>query len=93
VRRLGAIAFGRYASPDYLERAGSPDFEDGCSGHYLVTQLEDIQDETQTGWLTDMAHRARVSMQTSSHEATVSATLKGGELACLDRFRADKEGG
>lgn len=93
VRRIGTIAFGLYASPEYLERAGTPDFEDGGVGHYIVTQLEDIQDATQTGWLTDMAHRARVSMQTSSHEAAVSATVKGGGLACLARFRADRESG
>jgi DNA-binding transcriptional LysR family regulator len=91
VRRIGTIAFGLYASSDYLERVGAPSFKDGCADHYLVTQLEDIQDATQTGWLTDMAHRARVSMQTSSHEAAVSATIRGGGLACLARFRADRE--
>ena len=32
-------------------------------------------------------------MQTSSHEAAVSAAIHGGGLACLARFRADKEGG
>ena len=78
VRCIGTIAFGLYASPDYLERNGRPDFQAGCSGHYLVTQLEDIQDATQTGWLTDLAPRARVSMQTSSHEAAVSAAVQGG---------------
>lgn len=91
VRRIGAIAFGLYASPAYLARFGKPDVTDGCAGHYLITQLEDIQDVTQTGWLTDLAPRARISMQTSSHEAAVSAALKGGGLACLARFRADRE--
>jgi DNA-binding transcriptional LysR family regulator len=93
VRRIGTIAFGLYASPEYLERNGRPDFQAGCSGHYIVTQLEDIQDATQTGWLTDLAPRARVSMQTTSHEAAVLAAVQGGGLACLARFRADREGG
>jgi len=93
VRRIGTIAFGLYASPGYLERHGSLDFEDGCAGHHLITQSEDIEDVTQTGWLTDRAPRARVAMQTSSHEAAVAAAVHGGGLACLARFRADGEAG
>lgn len=93
VRRIGTIAFGLYASHDYLERNGAPDLNEGCAGHHLITQTEDIQDATQTGWLTDLAPRARISMQTSSHEAAVSAAIKGGGLACLARFRADRESG
>ncbi len=93
VRSIGTIAFGLYASPEYLARYGAPDFAEGCPGHSLITQLEDIQDATQTGWLTDLAPGARVAMQTSSHEAAVSAAVHGGGLACLARFRADHEAG
>jgi DNA-binding transcriptional LysR family regulator len=93
VRRIGTIAFGLYASPAYLERGGAPDVPAGCPDHYIITQTEDIQDPTQTGWLTDLAPRARVSIQTSSHEAAVSAAVEGGGLACLARFRADRESG
>ena len=46
---------------------------------------------TQTSWLTDLASRARVGMQTSSHEAAVLAAANGGGLACLACFRADRE--
>lgn len=91
VRRIGTVAFGLYASPEYLERNGRPDFQAGCPGHYVITQLEDIEGAAQAGWLTDLAPRARVSMQTSSHEAAISATIRGGGLACLARFRADRE--
>ena len=93
IRRIGTIAFGLYASPSYLEGREEPDFADGCPGHYLVTQSEDIEDAAQTGWLTGRAPRARVAMQTGSHEAAVAAALHGGGLACLARFRADPEAG
>ena len=93
VRRIATVAFGLYASPDYLARYGPLDLSEGCLGHHLITQLEDIQDATQTGWLADLAPRARVAMQTSSHEAAVSAAIHGGGLACLARFRADHEPG
>ncbi len=42
-------------------------------------------------WLTEMASRATVALQTSSHEAAVLAAANGGGLACLARFRADAE--
>jgi DNA-binding transcriptional LysR family regulator len=93
VRRVGTIAFGLYASPGYLEVHGDVDFEDGCTGHHLITQSEDIEDATQTGWLSERAPRARVAMQTSSHEAAVVAAIHDGGLACLARFRADRESG
>ena len=93
VRRVGSLAFGLYATPAYLYRHGELDFEGGCPGHHLITQLNDIQDATQTGWLADLAPRARIAFQTSSHEAAVSAAVNSGGLACLARFRADREPG
>ena len=91
VRRLGSIAFGLYASPDYLEQHGSPDFDGGCPGHTIVSQLDDVENAPQFGWLADLTSRGRVSFQTSSHEAAVAATVQGAGLACLARFRADRE--
>jgi DNA-binding transcriptional LysR family regulator len=93
VRRIGTLAFGFYASPAYLDRNGLPDFQARCSGHYLIAQIEDVQDATQAGWLSDVASCANVSMQTRSHEAAVAAAIHGGGLACLARFRADRESG
>ncbi|MDB5558819.1 MAG: hypothetical protein JWQ36_1753 [Enterovirga sp.] len=89
VRRIGSVAFGLYASPSYLQERGKPDMEDGCPGHSLITQLGDDHEMTQTAWLTDLAPRARVAMQTSSHEVSVVAAAHGGGLACLACFRAD----
>ena len=93
VRRIGTVGFGLYASPAYLAARDDLDFEAGCPGHYLVTQINDIEDSAQTDWLASLAPRARVSIQTSSHEAAVTATLHGGGLGCLARFRADREPG
>ncbi|MGI3899364.1 MAG: LysR family transcriptional regulator [Janthinobacterium lividum] len=93
VRRIGVLGFGLYASPGYLEKHGDLDFEAGCTGHHIVAQLDDLQDSDQTGWLATLATRARISLHTSSHEAAVVAAVHGGGLACLARFRADREDG
>ena len=91
VRRVGRLAFGLYATADYLERHGDLNFEDGCSGHHLIGQLNDVENAPQFTWLSSSAPRARLAFQTSSHEAAVTATLHGAGLACLARFRADRE--
>ncbi len=91
IRRIGRLAFGLYASPIYLRQHGELDFGAGCPEHYLITQVGDIEDTAQTGWLAEVATRARVTLQTSSHEAAVMAAAHGGGLACLARFRADRE--
>lgn len=93
LRRIGSLAFGLYASPAYLQRSDELDFEGGCPGHQLITQFDDLQDSAQTAWLADLAACARVALQTSSHEAAVSAAVHGGGLACLARFRADGQDG
>jgi DNA-binding transcriptional LysR family regulator len=91
VRRIGLIAFGLYASRTYLERHGEPDFEAGCAGHRVMTLLDDVEIDPQGNWLSDLAARASLGLQTSSHEALLSAARCGGGLACLARFRADPE--
>ena len=93
IRRLGSIAFGFYASSDYLEQHGAPKAEEGCAGHRLIRQLNDIEDGPQFGWLADRTSRARTVFRTSSHEAAVLAAVRGSGLACLARFRADREAG
>ena len=91
VRRIGTLGFGLYACPSYLAGRGKVDFDTGCSGHHIIAQLDDLQDSEQIGWLAGVASRARVSMQTTSHEAAVTAARHGGGLACLACFRVDRE--
>jgi DNA-binding transcriptional LysR family regulator len=91
VRRIGNLEFGLYAAPAYLARHVEVDFGAGCPGHYVITQLDDIQDAAQRSWLAEIAHRARIALQTTSHEAAVTAAIYNGGLACLACFRADRE--
>jgi DNA-binding transcriptional LysR family regulator len=93
VRRIGTLAFGLYASVTYLDRHATLDYAGGLPGHHCITQQEDVQDATQTAWLGDLIPHAQVSIQTTSHEAAVAATVHGAGLACLACFRADLEPG
>lgn len=93
VRRIGSLAFGLYASQEYLDRSVGIDFEGGCPGQHIIAQMNDVENAPQFDWLADITPRARIAFQTSSHEAAVSAALHGAGLACLARFRADQEAG
>lgn len=93
VRRIGTLAFGLYASHGYIERHGDCDYDAGCVGHRIITQLDGIQDAVQTDWLAALAPRARVALQTSSHAAALAAAKQGGGLACLLRYCGDNETG
>ena len=58
VRRIGSIAFGVYASPDYLERFGMPNFADGCAGHRVLSLPDQFCDLPQMRWLADLTHKS-----------------------------------
>lgn len=91
IRRIGSLAFGLYASPDYLERHGQLDADSGCANHHLIRQRNDLENGPQFGWLADLTAHAKVVFQTSSHEAALLAAVEGSGLVCLARFRADRE--
>ncbi len=85
VRRIGDLSFGLYASSTYLDLNGPPSFEDGCSGHFIIAQLDDIEDAPQMDWFSELTSRAQTVFTTSSHEAALSAAEQGARpcLPCL----------
>ena len=93
IRRVGSLAFGLYASPSYMKRHGPLNVSEGCANHHMIRQLNDLENGPQFGWLADLTSRAKVVFQTSSHEAALLAATQGSGLACLARFRADREPG
>jgi DNA-binding transcriptional LysR family regulator len=90
VRRIGRIAFGLYASPDYLERFGIPDFTHGCAGHRVIASPDDLGHLPQVRWLAGLTSKARTVLKTGSYENRLHSTLAGDGMACLPRFHADE---
>ena len=74
-RKIGRFTFALYACPAYLSEHGEPSYDTGCSGHQLIVQTGDLQDPERAAWLASLAPRARIGIQTSSHEAAVIAAL------------------
>jgi DNA-binding transcriptional LysR family regulator len=90
VRKLGSVAFGLYASTDYLERFGTPTFADGCVGHRVVALPDQFCDLPQMQWLAGLATKARVVLKTGSYEGRLHSLLAGDGMAYLPRFHGDE---
>jgi DNA-binding transcriptional LysR family regulator len=91
VRRIGNITFGLYASRDYLDRFGTPNFADGCAGHRIIVLPDRFCDLPQMQWLAGLATKARVVLKTGSYESRLRSMLAADGMAYLPRFEGDKE--
>jgi len=83
-RRVGALAMGLYASPDWAER-----LEHGPVR--LVTVLDDHLPEAK--WLREVFPEGTIGFRSNSREVQLSATRSGAGVAALARYRADMEPG
>jgi DNA-binding transcriptional LysR family regulator len=91
MKRVGRIAFGIYASHNYLEKLGVPDFSSGCPNHFVLTFAGDEDDHNQVTWLMSVTSKARHGFQTSSHTSLLAAAAAGGGLACIPRLQGDRQ--
>jgi DNA-binding transcriptional LysR family regulator len=90
VRKIGSVAFGLYASPDYLEQFGMPTFADGCVNHRVIALPDQFCDLPQMQWLAGLAPKARVVLRTASYESRLHTLLAGDGMAYLPRFHGDE---
>ncbi len=93
VRKIGSIAFGVYARPDYLGRFGTPNFADGCPGHRILALPDQFSDLPQMQWLAGLTTKARVVLKTGSYESRFHSLLAGDGMAYLPRFHGDEVSG
>jgi DNA-binding transcriptional LysR family regulator len=85
VRKVGAMAFAAYASPDYLARHGLPDWASGAAGHRIVRVQDDLLDTPDGRWFADKAAQATPALLANSREVQVQGVIAGlglGHLPC-----------
>ena len=75
VRKIGSIAFGLYASPDYLERLGWPNFADGFVGHRVIALPDQFCDLPQMQWLAGLTTKAHIVLKTGSYESRLHSLI------------------
>ena len=89
VRKVGAIGFGVYASADYLERHGRPDFAAGAPGHVTILNPADRMELPEMSWFAGLTHQATAAMRHNSRYGQRAAAEAGMGLAVLSRFMGD----
>ncbi len=87
--RVAELAFGLYASEEYLKQRGEPDFSDRCRGHRRLTMRENGSAIADVAWFDRVAGAAHVSASCNGREAQVSMAEAGAGIACLPRFVGD----
>ncbi len=85
-RRVGSLAMGLYASPDWAERV-----EQGPAR--LVTVLDDQAHLPEAKWLREVFPEGTIGFRSNSREVQLWATRSGAGVAALARYRADMEPG
>lgn len=89
VRRVGAIGFGIYASPDYLARTGMPDLAAGSPGHTVILNPAEAMGLPEMTWLASLTHQARPAIRHNNRYGQRAAAQAGMGLAALSRFMGD----
>jgi DNA-binding transcriptional LysR family regulator len=85
VRKAGVMAFGVYASAQYLAENG----DNKNTGHRLITLQNTLIDMPEGEWFNGVTAGASRVLATNSREGQVQACLAGVGLACLPRYLGD----
>jgi LysR substrate binding domain len=89
-RRVGDVSYGLYASADYLDRHGRPDFAKGCAGHLVTSVVESPDKVVHIEWLKAIAPRARTILRTNGVQSQIATAEAGEAMAVLPRVLADR---
>lgn len=92
-RCIGTVSFGLYASREYLDRLGPPNFEQHCEGHTLIALTHARGQVADVAWLEEIASRARIAVRCNGREAQARFAEAGAGLACLPRLVGDATAG
>jgi DNA-binding transcriptional LysR family regulator len=89
-RRVGDVSYGLYASADYLDRHGRPDFAKGCAGH-LVTSAVESPDKGRSHRVAEGDRAAGADDPSHEWRPIADRHREAGEaMAVLPRVLADR---
>lgn len=92
-RKMADVSYGLYASREYLDRHGPPDFDKGCDGHRVVTLVDSPIKVVPMEWLKAIAPKARSVLQTNGMQSHIASAEAGEAMAALPRVLGDRRSG
>lgn len=88
VRRAGAMGFGLYAAPAYLQRHGAPQSFSELAQHCFVGYGQDLRDLEESRWLDALSESARYALRSDDTHTRLAATAAGLGIAVLPHVLA-----
>lgn len=92
-RKVGQVSFALYASKEYLERHGQPDFAAGAPGHRLIAMGKALSRVPDLEWLPPLTSLARVVARCNGRESMARLASASVGMACLPCFVGDRTPG
>ncbi len=89
VRKVGEIAYGLFASPAYLARAGMPDLAAGAPGHRAILTFDDLMSTPEMDFARRTLSRCHVGWRSNSRFAQARAAELGLGIAVLALYLAE----
>lgn len=91
-RKIGSLAFGLYAAPDYLARCGVPEAPADLHRHRAIGWSEDLTYLIMVTWLETLCPGLQPAMRLTSFGAQIAAVRNGLGFAVLPAFAAEAAG-
>ncbi len=92
MRKLGAIRFGLYASPDHARHHGIPETPRDLHRHQVIGWTEDHEFLTMAAWLSSHCAGLHPGLRLTSLTAQLEAVRRGAGWAVLPEFIARPAG-
>src|SRR3546814_6387245 len=74
LRKVADVTYGLYASQDYLEKRGRPNFDDGSADHAMVLLHEDAGRVCYREWMKQLMPEAQV--RTEAHTTELQSLMR-----------------
>ncbi len=91
-RKVSEIPYAVFASTDYIERMGKPDFAAGAPGHDVILRGEADHSYPEMMWMTSLTGHANIALRTGNTDLMLAATIAGVGIAALPEMLASERG-
>lgn len=88
---LGKVAFGLYASEEYIDRNGVPTCTADIANHSIIESVGEIADFVQARALRDLADGANVTLCTNTLASQTQAVVNGMGITTLPSYVASTQ--
>lgn len=89
VRKAAQLAFGVYASTDYISRYGIPKWKSDRKMHRYIALQPTLMEAPEAKWFAKLTGNAKSVLSSNSRDGQLAAALAGSGIACLPRYLGD----